>query len=80
MFLILNILLYQQQQFLGYYMYLHVPLLIKDRHPLDQIGIKNPIKKNQLHTVSRIQQGRQRDPSVKTLRSLFPSPGGIVLH
>ena len=31
--------------------------------------IKN-LKLNQLHAVSRIQQGRQREPSVKTLR--FP--------
>ena len=31
--------------------------------------IKNLIKKNQLHAVSRTQQGRQREPSVKTLRS-----------
>ena len=27
------------------------------------------IKSNQLHAVSRTQQGRQREPSVKTLRS-----------
>ena len=27
------------------------------------------LKKNQLHTVSRTQQGRQGEPSVKTLRS-----------
>ena len=26
-------------------------------------------KKNQLHAVSRTQQGKQREPSVKTLRS-----------
>ena len=33
--------------------------------------IKNQIKVNQLRTVSRTQQGRQSEPSVKTLRSLL---------
>ena len=31
--------------------------------------VKNLKKINQLHAVSRTQQGRQREPSVKTLRS-----------
>ena len=31
--------------------------------------MKNNLINNQLHAVSRTQQGRQREPSVKTLRS-----------
>ena len=31
------------------------------------------MKLNQLHAVSRTQQGRQREPSVKTLRSPLPA-------
>ena len=30
-------------------------------------------KNNQLHAVSRTKQGRQREPSVKTLRSQLPA-------
>ena len=37
------------------------------------------VKINQLHAVSRTQQGRQREPSVKTHRPRFPpGSGGIV--
>ena len=36
---------------------------------LKMITLYNIFKKNQLHVVSRTQQGRQREPSVKTLRS-----------
>ena len=38
-------------------------------YPGTIIIIKVKIKINQLHTISRTQQGRQREPSVKTLRS-----------
>ena len=42
-----------------------------------QFDIKK-IKLNHLHAVSRTQQGRQREPSVKTLRHFLPNSGGIA--
>ena len=35
-------------------------------------------KKNQLHFVSRTQQGRQRELSVKTVPHFLPNSGGIA--
>ena len=43
-------------------------------HLVDFKKYYNKIKSNQLHAVSRTQQGRQREPSVKTLRSPIFDP------
>ena len=39
------------------------------RSPLEEMKYLLKKELNQLHAISRTQQGRQREPSVKTLRS-----------